>query len=263
MSAPFQPDALQPAADMQSYLACGTLVLFRIGSLFVFAPVFSSPAIPPRIKAGFAFAIAILVAPVAARAPHAATEIGVRSILGELAVGLLFGLTLSFVNEAVQFASALLNMQFSFSLVNLIDPVSKVETPVLGQLLGWLTTLVLLDAGLHRTLLLAFLRTFEAVPVGTFLLTGAVGARLAHTAAGLFLAGLQLASPVVAAALMVEIAVALMGRIAPQLPTTILSVPVKTAVSYSVLMGSLALWPAFLERHFDWLLSAAVGLLHP
>jgi hypothetical protein len=27
-------------------------------------------------------------------------------------------------------------------------------------------------------------------------------------------------------------------------------------------MGSLAMWPCFLERHFDSLLNAAAGLLH-
>ena len=254
--------AAEPPASLAAWLVGGTLVMVRLSGLFVFAPVFSSPAIAPRIKAAFVFAMAALMAPLVETVPGALKEVSLRGVLGELAVGLLFGLVLSMLQEAVGFASALLNMQFSFSLVNLIDPVSKVETPVLGQLLGWLTTLVILGAGLHRTLLLAVLRSFDAVPVGTFLMSAPTGARVAHMASGIFVAGVQLASPVVAAALMVEIAVALMGRIAPQLPTTILSVPVKTLVSYGVLMGSLAVWPLFLESHFDSLLNAALGLLH-
>ena len=249
-------------SEWSSLLAGGTLVMFRLSGLMVFAPIFSSNAIAPRIKAGFIFAMSVLLAPTVVLAHGAAAEITVRAVLGELAVGLIFGLTLTFLTETVLFASTLLGMQFSFSLVNLIDPVSKVETPVLGQLFGWMTTLILLAAGLHRTLLLAVLRSFDAVPVGTFVMSAPTGARLAHMAGGIFLAGVQLASPVVAAALVVEITVALMGRISPQLPTTILSVPLKTLVSYGVLMGSLAVWPAFLERHFDSLLNAATGLLH-
>lgn len=247
--------------DWPTVLAGGVLVMFRLSGLFVFAPIFSSPAIPARIKAGFVFAMAVLLAPVVTLVNGAQATLDVRSILGELAVGLLFGLTLTLLTETVLFASALLNMQFSFSLVNLVDPVSRVETPVLGQMLGWVTTLVLLGAGLHRTLLLALMRTFDAVPVGTFMMSGEAGARLAQMASGIFIAGVQLASPVLAAALVVEITVALMGRISPQLPSTIMAVPLKTLVSYGILIGSLALWPSFLESHFDALLRSAAGLL--
>lgn len=254
-------DMLKPASDVQTLLRGGALVMFRLSGLFVFAPVFSSPAIPARIKAGFVFAVAILMAPVVVMPSAAIAEVTVKGVLGELAVGLLFGVVLTLLTEIVLFASTLLGMQFSFSLVNLMDPVSKVETPVLGQLFGWVTTLVLLSAGLHRTLLLALLRTFDAVPVGTFVMSAGSGARVAAMASGIFLAGVQIASPVVAAAIVVEVTVALMGRISPQLPTTILSVPLKTMVSYGVLMGSLALWPRFIERHFDLLLSSAETLV--
>jgi flagellar biosynthetic protein FliR len=246
--------------DFTALLATGILVMVRLSGVMVFAPIFSSSAIAPRIKAGFVFAMAWLLTP-SLVLQHPRTEMSMTALLGELAVGLLFGLTLSLLTETVLFASTLLGMQFSFSLVNLIDPVSKVETPVLGQLLGWTTTLVLLGAGLDRTLLRAVLRSFDAVPAGTFVMTAFAGKHLALMASGIFIAGLQLASPVVAAGLLVEMTAALVSRISPQLPTTILSVPLKTAVSYGVLIGSLALWPAFLERHFDSLLDAAFGLL--
>lgn len=256
-----QVDMAKPAGDIQTLLSGGVLVMCRLSGLFVFAPVFSSPAIPARIKAGFVFAMAVLMAPVVVMPRSAVAEVTVKGVLGELAVGLVFGVVLTFLTEAVLFASTLLGMQFSFSLVNLMDPVSKVETPVLGQLLGWMTTLVLLAAGLHRTLLLALMRTFDAVPVGTFVMSGHVGAEVGRMAAGIFVAGVQLSSPVLAAALVVEVTVSLMGRISPQLPTTILSVPVKTMISYGVLMGALAIWPRFLEQHFSSLLTAAEGLL--
>ena len=248
--------------DLQGLVEAGALVMLRLSGLFVFAPVFSSPAIAPRIKAGFVLAMTLLLSPVVTSARGAVAEISVRSVLGELAVGLLFGLALSMLTEAVLFASTLLGMEFSFSLVNLMDPNSHVETPVLGQLLGWLTTLVLLAAGLHRTLLAAMMKSFVAVPVGTFAMSAPEGATVAHLASGIFLAGVQLASPVLAAGLVVEVTVALMGRISPQLPTTVMSVPLKTMVSYGVLVGSLAVWPAFVERRFDVLLNAAAGMLH-
>jgi len=249
--------------EWQSIVCGGLLVMVRLSSLLVFAPVFSSVAIAPRIKVGFVFAVTILLAPLVGSARGAVSEITMAGVLGELTVGLVFGLSLMILSEMVLFAGSLLSMEFSFSLVNLMDPNSKVDTPVLAELLGWVNTLVLLAAGLHRTLLAAVMRSFNAVPVGTFVLNAKTGAAISQMAGGIFLAGVQLASPVIAAALVVEITIGLIGRLAPQLHSTVLSVPFKTIASYVVLLGSLALWPGFLEGHFNRLLDAAGRMLLP
>lgn len=87
------------------------------------------------------------------------------------------------------------------------------------------------------------------------------GVALAMMAGGIFLAGVQLAAPVMAAALAVEVTVALVARLSPQLPSLVISVPAKTMVSYVVLIASLAVWPGWIERHFTALLNAAAKLL--
>jgi flagellar biosynthetic protein FliR len=87
------------------------------------------------------------------------------------------------------------------------------------------------------------------------------GAALAAMAGGIFLAGLQLAAPVVAAALVVEVTIGLIARMSPQLPAMVMGVPLKTLVSYGVLIGSLAVWPSWIERHFTALLDAAAKLV--
>jgi flagellar biosynthetic protein FliR len=227
----------------------------------VFAPLFSSSAIAPRTKAGFVVAATVLLAPVVGTLPHARVELDMAGLLGELTVGLTFGFALSLIVESLTFAGQMLGMEFSFSLVNLMDPNSNIETPVLGQLLSWMGLLVLIGAGLDRSLLAAVLRSFAAVPVGQAAMKASTGAALAAMTGGVFLAGLQLAAPVIAAALTVEIVVALVGRMCPQLPVMIVSIPLKTLVSYGVLIGSLAVWPAWIERHFTALLDQAGKLV--
>jgi flagellar biosynthesis protein FliR len=193
--------------------------------------------------------------------PGARAALDMSSVLGELGVGLVFGLSLMLLNEALLFAGTLLGMQFSFSLVNLIDPNSMIETPVLGQMLGWLGVLVVIGSGLDRTLLAALVRIFSVVPVGHAAMKARTGPALAAMAGGIFLAGLQLAAPVLAAALVVEVTIGLMARLSPQLPVVVVGVPLKTMVSYGVLIGSLAVWPGWIERHFTALLDAAGKLL--
>jgi flagellar biosynthesis protein FliR len=247
--------------DWPHYLTAAVLVMVRLSGLMVFAPVFSSSAIAPRIKVGFVVAITILLVPAIAIVPGARAVLDTRAVLGELSVGLVFGLSLTLLNEALTFAGTLLGLQFSFSLVNLLDPNSMIETAVLGQMLGWLGVLVIIGSGLDRTLLAAVVRSFSVVPVGQAVMQAKTGVALAMMASGIFLAGLQLAAPVMAAALAVEVTIALVARLSPQLPAMVVSIPLKTMVSYVVLIGCLAVWPAWIERHFTALLDAATKLL--
>jgi flagellar biosynthetic protein FliR len=243
------------------YLAAGILVAIRLSGLMVFAPVFNSTAIAPRIKAGFVFAVSVLLAPAVCGVAGAGAELSIASITGELGVGLVFGLSLMMLTESLLFAATLLGMSFSFSLVNQLDPNTQVETPVLGQFLGWLGVLVIIGAGLDRVLLAAFVRSFCAVPVGHAAIQASSGVALAFMASGIFLAGLQLAAPVMAAALCVEMTISMVSRLAPMLPTQVVGIPLKTLTSYVVLLGSLAVWPRWIEGHFISLLDRATQLV--
>jgi len=247
--------------EWPQYLTTAILVMVRLSGLLVFAPVFSSSAIAPRIKAGFVFAMTALLAPAVATVPGARAILDGTALLGELGVGLLFGLSLMLLNEALTFAGTLLGLQFSFSLVNLLDPNSMIETAVLGQMLSWLGVLVIIGSGLDRSLLAAVIRSFSAVPVGQAVIQAKTGVALAMMASGIFLAGIQLAAPVMAAALAVEVTIALVARLSPQLPSIVVSIPLKTMASYVVLIASLAVWPGWIERHFTALLDAAAKLL--
>ena len=252
---------LQGNLDWPHFLAAMVLVMVRISGLMVFAPVFSSDAIPARVKVVFVLAVSFLLAPMVSALPLAHAELGVMSVLGELAVGFVFGLGLSLLNEILLFAGQLLGFQFSFSLVNLLDPDSPIQTPLLGQMFTLLGTLVLIGAGLDRTILLALVRSFRDAPVGDVFFDGHAGLALVTAMSGVFFAGLQLAAPVMAATLLAEVVISVLGKLSPQLPVMMIAVPAKTMLGYVVLIGSLALWPRFLESRFSLLLDGAEQLL--
>lgn len=247
--------------DWPTFLSALTLALVRISGVVLFAPFFSSNALPVRTKAVFVLAVAYLLAPVVASLPSARAEITFTAILGELAVGLVYGLSLALLSEMLLFSGQITGVQFSFSLVNLMDPSSPIETPLLGELFQLMGTLVLLAAGLDRILLASLVRSFRAVPLGTYALAPVTGLAIVRAAGGVFVAALELAAPVLAATMLVEIAVSLMGRLSPQLPVMNLTVPLKTLTGFVVLAGSLALWPRFIEARFGGLLDMAERLL--
>jgi flagellar biosynthetic protein FliR len=214
-----------------------------------------------RVKAVFAGAVAFLLAPLVATLPHARASITCTSIAGELAVGLVYGLSLALLNEMMLFAGQIAGLQFSFSLVNLMDPASAIQTPLLGDLFQLMGTLVLITAGLDRILLASMVRSFHAVPLGAFALGPPAALAIVRAAGGIFLAALELAAPVLAATMMVEFAVALLGKLSPQLPVMMLTVPLKALTGFVILAGSLALWPRFIEARFAGLLDMAERLI--
>ena len=248
-------------ADWSTFLSAMTLTLVRVSGMLVFAPFFSSAALPVRTKAVLALAVGYLLAPLVAGLPAAHAEIGFAALIGELAVGLVYGLTLALLQEMLLFAGQIAGVQFSFSLVNLLDPSTHIETPLLGDLFQLMGTLVVLAAGLDRILLASLVRSFHAVPLGTFSLAPAAGTAIVRAAGGIFLAGVELAAPVLAGTMLVEIAIALLGRLSPQLPVMSLTVPIKTLAGFAILTGSFALWPRFIEARFAGLLDLAERLL--
>lgn len=247
--------------EWSQFLSAMTLALVRVSGMVTFAPFFSSAALPMRAKAVFTLAVAYLLAPLVASLPNAHTALSFSSLLGELSVGLVYGLTLALLNEMLLFAGQIVGLQFSFSLVNLLDPTTSIQTPLMGELFQLLGTLVVLAAGLDRILLASMVRSFRVAPLGSFALAPLTALSIVRAAGGIFLAAVELAAPVLAATLLVEVAVSLLGKLSPQLPVMSLTVPLKTLTGFALLTGSLALWPRFIEARFDGLLDLAQRLI--
>ncbi len=247
--------------DWSSFLAAMALTLVRVSGMVAFAPFFSSTALPLRTKAVFVGAVAYLMAPLVAALPMAQITISFSALLGELAVGLVYGLTLTLLTEMMLFAGQIAGVQFSFSAVNLLDPTSSIQTPLLGDLFQLMGTLVVIAAGMDRILLASMVRSFRAVPLGCYALPPTTAAAIVRAAGGIFLAAVELAAPVLAATMLVEVAVSLLGKLSPQLPVMSLTVPLKTLTGFALLTGSLALWPRFIEARFAGLLDLAERLI--
>jgi len=243
------------------FLSAMLLTLIRVSGIAVFAPFFSSSAFSPRLKAVFVGSTVFLIAPLVAGLPEAETEITCFAIAGELAVGLVYGLMLSLLNEMLLFAGEIIGAQLSFSAVNLLDPTSSIQTPLMSDMFQLMGTLVLITAGLDRIVLASLIRSFHAVPLCTFALAPLTARAIVQAAGGIFLAAVELAAPVLASTMLLEIAVALLSKLSPQLPVMSLTVPLKTIVGFAVLAGSLALWPRFIEARFAELLDATEQIL--
>src|ERR1700683_3160557 len=87
-----------------NFLSAMTLVLVRVSGMVAFAPFFSSTALPLRSKAVFVGAVAFLLAPLVTTLPEARSALSFPALMSELAVGLIYGLSLALLMEMLLFA---------------------------------------------------------------------------------------------------------------------------------------------------------------
>jgi flagellar biosynthetic protein FliR len=238
-------------------LALDTLVMqlaavgLRVGGAFTFMPFLGSSAIPARVKAVLVVLVAAVIFPHVSFAlpPHSASTLA-QIGLSEAMLGLLMGLSLQFVFEAVQLAGQVSGFQMSFSLVNIIDPQSNVETPVLANLHQLVVLLLFLQLNVHHWILLSIQKSFVRVPPGCLVFSADQVRAIFHAAAGMWVAGLQLAAPLLLATVVLDITVGFVSKAAPQLPVLFLSIPLKSLLGYMVLALALGLWPEFFQKQF-------------
>ncbi|HWZ51299.1 MAG TPA: flagellar biosynthetic protein FliR [Granulicella sp.] len=236
------------------------LILIRISGMMVFVSPFSSKAIPARIKMLLSVALTFVVTPIAA-VSQTPPRLALDTILGELSVGLLLGICVALLEETLSFAGYLLNLEFSFSLVNVLDPSTNVQSPLMSQFTGLILVTVLFCGGYYRVVIEALFRTMVVVPVGHARFDAIVAPTIVNMLGGILLAGLQLASPIMAATFLVQVAIALVGKLSPSLPVMIVGIPLKTLTGFFVLIASLGLWPRFIDSRFSALLDAAMQLM--
>src|SRR5208282_1847720 len=162
-----------------------------------------SAAVPPRIKIGFAFLLTSFLVPLVPATPTALTSPAlVVLLLGEFAVGFFLGLTLQLIFEAGQIAGQVCGVQMGYSLASIINPDnSQADSAVLSTFFELILLLLFIQLSVPHWLLRGLARSFDYLPPGQFSLTWPAVSALLKFSVGMFVAGLQIAAPVVVASL--------------------------------------------------------------
>lgn len=238
-------------------------LVLRVGGLMSFAPFVGDGSIPVRIKAVFTLALTALLYPLCPVPQAALTITGLtRLAIGEAMLGLGMGLCLQFIFEGALLAGQIAGFQFAFSLVNIIDPNTNVDTPVLSVFHQLVALLIFLQLDVHHWLLRGIVHSFAYAPVGSVVLGLPMLGELLHDAGGMWLVGVQIATPILLATMLLDVAVGFLSKASPQLPAIMYSIPAKSLVGYAVLAIVVGLWPVYFERKFALALGWSEHLLH-
>jgi flagellar biosynthetic protein FliR len=239
------------------------LVLARVGGAFVFVPLPGFTAGPKPVRAVLALGFTFALYPLWPASMPAEPTIG--RLLGWLAAEAVFGITagvaIAFLNESLLVAAQIFGLQAGYSYAATIDPMSGNDSNVLLVFSQLLAGLLFFSLGVDRQVLRVFAMSFSAYPPGTYVLKLASAEVILRLGAGMFATGLGLAMPVVVLLLLVDIALALLGRINQQLQLLTLAFPAKMLATLAFLAAISVVFLPIYRAAAGRTLSALLALL--
>jgi flagellar biosynthetic protein FliR len=233
------------------WLTATLLVSVRVACATMIAPVLGPSQIPATARVLFVLGLsAFMVSAVhAGRVEPLGLGPFLAAVLTEASFGLVFAFGFVVPYAATQVAGRALDVQVGFGAAAVLNPATRVYSPLLGSVLGMLLIATFLAADGHLVLIKALATSLVAVPPGAPLDLNA-GSILQHSAAT-FVFGLILAAPIMFMLLLADLALAVMARSMPQLNVFVLGFAVKIVLGLTGLALSVRFADAALDNLFE------------
>ncbi|MFN0040429.1 MAG: flagellar biosynthetic protein FliR [Burkholderiales bacterium] len=244
--------------QLDTWIAAFLFPMARVLALVATAPILGNRGIPARIRLGVGLVLTFAIAPLAGPPPEVAPASwsGLVILVEQIAIGVTMGFTMRLAFAAVDMAGELIGLQMGLGFANFFDPQHGVSVPVVAQFMGLLATLFFLAINGHLMVIATLAESFSAIPIGTGVQGGEQVAMGAAAWGGqIFLSGLTLALPVLAALLITNVALGVLTRTAPQLNIFAVGFPITLLFGFFML----ALTLPYLSGPLEKLLGSGVG----
>lgn len=207
------------AAEITALLGSFLWPFFRVGAMLTAAPVTGAQSVPVRVRLGLALAITAIIAPVLPPAPavDAFSLPSLMIIAQQILIGAVMGFAFQLVFGAVIAGSQIVATQVGLGFSAMVDPANGQQVAVLGQFYVMVTTLLFLGMNGHLMLIELLVDSFRTLPISPDGLDRDAFYVLASWGSRLFADAVWLSLPAVGSLLVVNVAMGVMTRAAPQL----------------------------------------------
>ena len=213
--------------DIEHYL----LILVRIASFMVTAPVFSiASTTPRRIKIGFAAAIAFLVFPLIPREEIIYETIWqfAAIILEEAAVGVIIGFMANICINILSFAGRIIDTEIGFAMATQFDPTTRDQVSITGTLYMYFVMFLLLVTNMYQYVVRAIIDSYELIPVnGVQISISRLLELMLKYAADCFIIGFRIVLPFFTVMLLLNVILGILAKIAPQMNMFVVGMQLK------------------------------------
>lgn len=239
-----------------------SILLVRIAGIISVFPILNTRTIPTPVKAGLVTMLGLVLAPMIQLPTLPADPIAVVAGVGsEFLIGLTIGLAVRLLFSGFQIAGDLVGTQMGFSAIQLLDPMSHQNAPLIAQFQLTLGSLVFLSLNAHMLVVHAIGMSFELVPPFGARLSDSIARDIIQLAQNMLGVALKLAAPMFATLLIVNTILAILGRAVPQMNVFALSFPITIGMGLISMSLAMPFTLSLFEKEFMTLAETILALL--
>ena len=234
------------------------MTFLRVLGFLIIAPLFSSKNVISMMKAGLALLISIVLVPTIADTSFLSIDSSLLYFfiygIAEFSIGLSIGYVASLMFASINLAGQMIDMQMGFGIVNVVDPQSGTQMPIMGTFKYFLTMFFYLSMNGHILLLDALMKSYQLIPLGKFTMDMNTMNFIIYATNNLFVIALKIALPYVGALFATDFILGIIARTVPQMNVFMIGMPLKIGVGFILSLVIIPLYiyvlSSFFERSF-------------
>lgn len=238
----------------QDLLWAGFLVLLRVGALIGLLPGIGERAVSMRVRLGLALTLSVLLAPtVQLPSVIPAEVIGIFILgIGEIAIGLVIGLSIRFLAHGLLVAGSIVAQ--ATSLAQLFgSAMADGPQPAIALVLYWGGLALFMITGMPLQIVISLSQSYQFLPIGSGIDMIWSMNWVVQAVSYAFALGFALAAPFVVSALLYNVAMGVINKAMPQLMVSFVGAPALTLGGLLLLLVAapvvLSVWYDALQTH--------------
>ena len=212
------------------------LIWVRCSTILMIMPIFGAAQVPAQVRVGLGLLVSFVVyGTVHAIQPLSLGELAV-AIISQFVIGALFGFVTQLVFMGVQFAGEILDIQIGFAVANVINPTTQTQVTIIGEFQLALATLLFLITNSHLLFFQGLGGSFHLLPLPWMTLSHGTEASITLFFSQALLIVFRIAAPACITLFLINIALAFLARVAPQMNIFVVGFPIQITVGLVMLI---------------------------
>ncbi len=232
-------------ADSNMTLINFLIVLFRCLGFFALTPVFGRREIPVQGKIGLAGLISFIIFPLVTDTNYYGANIWSIALIfaKEITVGLTMGYICLLMFSALYLSGEIIDMVMGLGIVNVIDPQSNTQVPLMGNFFYILTILIFFTVNGHHVLIRSLIESFKIIPIGDAVFGSNFMLAIFGAFSDMFTIALKVCLPVITIVLLTDFSLGIIARTVPQMNVFLVGLPIKIAAG---IIGIIIMLPLYI-----------------
>lgn len=214
------------------------LIFMRMSGCVLFNPILGRRNLPVPVRVGLSLMLAVFTYPLVPQQSLRITSVLAMAFacMKELLVGFVVGFVIEMFLSVIVMGGEQIDMQVGISMSRIYDPQSNLAMPLSASVINAMVLMIFFASNSHLTLIRIFVRLGAAVPYGDRLLSANVFGNLVSMFSLMLMYAAQLALPMIAVQMIVQVGVGLMMRAVPQIDIFTIEIQLRLIMGFVTIL---------------------------